>query len=86
MRWWRLAMAGAILAWVLGAAYSQARRRGRGLGAAVLLVGGAAAAFVVAAFVPRPPLTERLSQVLVVGSVGLLAAAMALVLWRGFRG
>jgi len=85
VRWWRLALGAAVLIWVLGTAYRQARRRGRDLGLAVLLVGMAAVLFGGAAFVPRPPMPLLASKLLVVGSVILLAGAMAVVLWRGFR-
>ncbi len=85
MRWWRLALGIALLVWVLGTAYRQARRRGRDLGLAVLLVGAAALLFTAAAFVPRPPMPLAASKLLVVASVVMLGAAVALVLWRGFR-
>ena len=41
MRWWRLALGGALLLWVVGTAYRQARKRDRELGLAVLLLGAA---------------------------------------------
>ncbi len=85
MRWWRLALGGALLAWVLGTAYSQARKRDRELGAAVLLLGTAIFMFAAAALVPRPPMPVAVASVLVVGSIVMLAAAMGVVLWRGFR-
>jgi membrane protein YdbS with pleckstrin-like domain len=85
VRWWRLAAGGAILLWVLGTAYRQAHRRGRELGAAVVLVGVAVFMFAVGALAPRPPLSADAAAVLVVGSVVLLGVAMAIVLWRGFR-
>lgn len=85
MRWWRLALGGALLAWVLGTAYVQARKRNRDLGTAVLLLGCAIFMFAAAAMVPRPPMTVLVSSLLVIASVMLLAAAMAVVLWRGFR-
>jgi heme A synthase len=85
VRWWRLAAGGAILAWVLGVAYHQARRRNRELGAAVVLVGLAILMFVTGALAPRPPMPLELASILVVGSIVVLGGAMALVLWRGFR-
>ena len=85
MRWWRLAAGGAVLLWVLGTAYRQARKRGRDLGAAVVLVGVAVFMFAVGALAPRPPLSAEWASVLVVGSVVMLGMAMAVVLWRGFR-
>lgn len=85
MRWWRLALGGALLLWVLGTAYVQARRRGRELGLAVLLVGGAVVAYVAAAVLPRPPMPEAAAMILVVGSLLLLAGAMGVLLWHGFR-
>jgi len=85
VRWWRLALGGALLLWVLGTAYVQARRRGRELGLAVLLVGGAVVAYIAAALIPRPPMTEAVATFLVVGSLLLLAGAIAVLLWHGFR-
>ncbi len=85
MRWWRLALGGALLAWVLGTAYRQARRRNRELGTAVLLLGSAIFMFSAAAVFPRPPMTAELAAVLVVGSIVLIGGAMGVVLWRGFR-
>ena len=82
---WRLALGGALLLWVVGAAYHRARRRGRDLGLVVLLVGGGIILFGAAALVPRPPMTLPVSNVLVVGSVVLLGLAMGVLLWRGFR-
>ena len=51
----------------------------------MLLLGAAAIMFVVASLAPRPPMTTALATVLVVGCVAVLAGAVALVLWRGFR-
>lgn len=85
MRWWRLALGGALLAWVLGTAYHQARRRNRDLGTAVLMLGSAVFLFVAAAVVPRPPMTSELAAVFVVASILLIGGAMGVVLWRGFR-
>jgi len=85
VRWWRLALGGALLAWVLGTAYQQARRRGRELGGAVLLLAAALLSFAAAALVPRPPLTDLASVVLVIASLLFLALAMGLLLMRGFR-
>jgi len=80
-----VAVGAAILTWVLGTAYRQARRRNRRLGAAVLLVGAAILMFATSALAPRPPMPLELATILVVGSIVMLGAAMALVLWRGFR-
>jgi hypothetical protein len=85
MRWWRLAVGGALLAWVLGVAYGRARKRGREFGLAVLLLGAAVVMFFSSAFLPRPPVTIALASVLVVGAIVALAGAMAVVLWKGFR-
>lgn len=85
MRWWKLALGGALLAWVLGTAYHQARRRGRDLGGAVLLLAAALLSFATAALVPRPQLTDLASVVLVIASLLFLALAMGLLLMRGFR-
>lgn len=85
MRWWRLALGGALLAWVLGTAYLQARRRGRRIGASLLLSGAALLLFAVASLVPRPPVSDQLSGAMVIGSIALLALAAALLLWQGFR-
>jgi hypothetical protein len=85
LRWWRFAAGGALLLWVLGTAYRQARMRGRELSLAVVLVGVAAFMFAAGALMPRPPLSAEAGSVLVVGSIAVLAAAMAVLLWRGFR-
>ncbi len=82
---WRLLLGGALLVLVLGTAYLQARRRGRALGAAVLLAGLGALAFATAALVPRPPMTIVASNIMVVASVAMFAAAMAILVLRGFR-
>ena len=85
MRWWRLALGAVLLVWVLGTAYLQARRRGRGIGLALFLLGLAVLSFAAASLLPRPPVTEALSRALVVSTISLLALAMAVVLWGGFR-
>ena len=74
-----------MLVWVLGAAYYRARRRGRELGAAVLLAGAGIFLFATAVVAPRPPMTPLISNCLAVASVILLGMAMGIVLWRGFR-
>jgi uncharacterized membrane protein len=84
MRWWRFALGGALLAWVLVTAYRRARERDRRLAPAVLLVGAAIAMFAAAALVPRPPMTITLAAALVVGSIAALAGAIAVVLSKGF--
>ncbi len=84
MRWWRLGLGSALLVWVLGVAYYQARRRGRRIGAALLFVGVGVFSFLAAAFAPQPPFTARLASLLAVVSIISLALAMAVVLWRGF--
>jgi hypothetical protein len=85
VRWWRLALGGALLLWVLGTAYVQAKRRGRRIGVALLFSGGAVLVFAAAALVPQPPMTASVAEGLVVTSIVLLGLAMAVVLWRGFR-
>jgi hypothetical protein len=82
---WRLILGAALLLWVLGVAYFQARRRGRRIELALVFLAGAILAFGTAAFAPRPPVSDALAQALVVVSVALLAASMAVVLLRGFR-
>ncbi len=84
MRWWRLGFGAALLVWVLGAAYFQARKRGRRIGAALLFVGIGIFAFLVAAFAPQPPFTPHLAAALAVVSIISLAMAMVVVLWSGF--
>lgn len=84
LRWWKLTLGAALLLWVLGTAYLQARRRGRRIGLALLLVGAAALSFAAAAFAPEPPLTPSLASLLVVASIISLALAIAFVLWKGF--
>lgn len=85
MRWWRLALGGFLLVWVLGTAYVQARQRGRSIGLAILFFGGAIFLFAAAALVPRPPMEAGTASVLVVAAIVSLAMAMAVMLWRGFR-
>jgi len=85
VRWWRLALGGTLLAWVLATAYRRARSRGRRVGLAVLLLGTALAMFLAASFAPRPPMTIALATALIVGCIAVLAGAVALVLWGGFR-
>ena len=86
MRWgWRLALGAALLVWVLGTAYQQARRRGRDLGGVVVLLGAALLSFAAVALVPRPALTDFASVVLVIASLLFVALAMGLLLLRGFR-
>lgn len=80
-----MALGAALLLWVFGSAYHRARRRGRDLGLAVLLVGGGVALFAAASLLPRPPMTALISNVMVVVSVILLGMAMGVLLWRGFR-
>jgi hypothetical protein len=82
---WRLLLGGALLVFVLGTAYLQARRRGRALGTAVLLAGTGVVMFAAAALVPRPPMPGLLAKALVLGAMGTFAAAMAVLLARGFR-
>ena len=82
---WRLILGAALLLWVLGAAYFQARRRGRRIGSALAFLALAVLAFGMAALTPRPPLTDALAQALVIASVTCLALSMAVVLARGFR-
>jgi hypothetical protein len=86
VRWWRLFLGGALLAWVLVAAYRRARARHRELGFAVLLLEAAVIMFLASAFAPRPPVTIEIAAVLLVGSLATLAGAIAVVLWKGFGG
>ena len=86
MRWWRFGLGGALLAWVLGTAYFQARRRGRNIGLAVLLFAAAAIAFVIASLYPWPAqIPPAYPSALIVASIALLALSMAVILWRGFH-
>ena len=84
--YWRVTVGAVLLLWVLGAAYFQARRRGRTVGLALFLLAAGLLSFLVAAFSPRPPVTVALAQALIVLSVVLLALAVSVVLLRGFRG
>jgi hypothetical protein len=85
MRWWRLALGAALLAWVLGTAYLQAKRRGRKIGLALLLLAAGLLLFGAGSLLPMPPLTTIASQALTVAAVALLALAMAVVLYHGFH-
>lgn len=86
MRWWWLASGGAVLVWVLGTAYSQARRRGRKVGSALVLLALAAVLFATAGLTPWSQQTPpSYPAAMVVASIALLALSMAVVLWRGFR-
>lgn len=81
-----MASGGAVLAWVLGTAYSQARRRGRKIGPALLLFALAVVLFATAGLTPWPQQTPpSYPSAMVVASIALLALSMAVVLWRGFR-
>ena len=63
-----------------------ARRAGRkGLELAVLLVGAALAAFTIAVFVPRPPMTEGAAVALVLVAAFLIVATAGIILWFGVR-
>jgi len=85
VRWWRFAVGGALLAWVLGTAYVQARRRGRNIGPAIVLFAGAALAFATASFYTWSAETPAVyPSALIVASIALLALGVAVVLWRGF--
>lgn len=84
MRWWHLGLGGALLVWILGTAYLQARRRGRKIGPALLFLGASVFLFAAAALVPRPPLSAGLASLFTIASIVSLALAMAVVLWRGF--
>ena len=84
MRWWKLGLGAVLLLWVLGTAYLQARRRGRRIGPALLLVGVAAFAFAAASVAPQPPLTPFAASLLAVTSITCIARAMAFILWKGF--
>jgi len=86
VRWWRFALGGALLAWVVLTAYRRARARDRKLGSAVLLTGAAIAMLAAAALTPRPPMTVGAAAGLVVGATGALAGALGVVLSKGFRG
>lgn len=85
MRYWQFALGAALLLWILGTAYLQARRRRRRIGLALFFLALAAACYLAAAFLPEPPLNTALSSALVVASIVGLALAMAVILWHGFR-
>lgn len=76
----------AVLIWVLGTAYVQARRRGRNIVLAVVFLFAAAALFAVAAFYTWPQETPpAYPSAMIVGSIVCLALSMAVMLWHGFR-
>jgi len=83
VRWWQIGLGGALVVWLLGTAYWQARRRGRRIGAALFFLAAAVLLFAAASFLPRPPLTPSAGSVLIVGSVVSLGLAMAIILWHG---
>ena len=83
--WLRVSIGVVLLLWVLGVAYFQARRRGRRIGPALLLLATGGTCFLVACSCPRPPMTVNLAQSLVVLSVVRLALSVTFVLVRGFR-
>jgi uncharacterized membrane-anchored protein YitT (DUF2179 family) len=85
VRYWQFGLGGALLVWILGTAYLQARRRRRRMGLALLFLAAAVVCFAGAVFLPQPPLTATLSSALVVASIIALALAMAVILWHGFR-
>ena len=86
LRYWRTLLGSALVLWVLGTAWSLARRHGR----REIVAGIPAAAlglllFLFVSFTPRPPLTESAAADLLVISIALLAAGFAMVVWSGFR-
>ena len=86
MRWWQLALGGALLAWVLGAAYFQARKRGRNVSLALVLLAASVGMFVAAGFFPwSQKAAPSYPSMLIVASIVCLALSMAVVLWRGFH-
>ena len=81
-----MGVGGALLAWVFGTAYFQARRRGRNVGLAILLFAGAILLFVFASFFPWPQqVPSAYPSAMIVASIALLALSMAVILWRGFH-
>jgi hypothetical protein len=85
VRYWQFGLGGALLVWILGTAYLQARRRGRRMGLALFFLGVAVVCYAEAVFLPQPPFTPVFSSALVVASIIALALAMAVILWHGFR-
>ena len=85
MRWWRFALGGALLAWVVVTAYRRARVRHREVSFAILLLAAAIVMFAAGALAPRPPVTIAISMALAMGSIAALAGAIAVILWKGFR-
>ena len=82
MRNLRWLIAAAFVAWLILAARREALRRGRrNLALAVPLVGAALLCFVAAIF----SVTPLLSNLLLLASLSLIAAAIAIVFWQGFR-
>ncbi len=75
-----------MLVWVLGTAYSQARRRRRNIGLALVLFALGVGLFAMAALTPWPQqIPPSYPSAMVVASIALLGLSMAVVLWRGFH-
>jgi uncharacterized membrane protein HdeD (DUF308 family) len=75
-----------VAAFVALVLWLAARRAGRhGLELAVVLLGAAIAAFSLAVFAPRPPMTEQTAVALVLAAASLLVATATVVLWFGLR-
>ncbi len=82
---WRVLIGVALLLWVLGVAYYQARRRGRRMEPALFLLVVAGISFLAGAFWPRPPMPVQVAGFLTVASVILLALSLIVALARGFH-
>lgn len=86
LRYWKWMLGIALVIWLGGTAWMEARRRGRHAeGAALAMLVGAVALFLAAAFFPRPPMTQRLAILLLIASVALVAGAISYVVVQGFR-
>jgi len=83
MRWLRLVAGAAIVGWLLVMARREALRRGRrSLATALTLAGAGLLCFLLAV----SPLHPAVSNLLLGLALVLLAGALAVVLWQGFRG
>jgi hypothetical protein len=82
VRWWRWGIGIVFILWLVMLAHREAVKRGKkGLAIALPMFGGALMSFLVALSMGNPDL----ANVFVGLSVVLIAGAIGLLLWQGFR-